>query len=142
MLSLEQSSKKGNSSRLGVLNCGCFSVILFSPSTFTRHLKQELLRDMQATRTSVHRTVRNCRRVIQRLRLTSPPREADLLERCRRATLVADHHSDRYDRVAEERDELRRQVADLQAEVIRLTDENTALRRPTLEVSGVARHAS
>ncbi len=97
---------------------------------------------MQATRTSVHRTVRNCRRVIQRLRLTSPPREADLLERCRRATLVADHHSDRYDRVAEERDELRRQVADLQAEVIRLTDENTALRRPTLEVSGVARHAS
>lgn len=104
--------------------------------------QKEFLRDMQATRTSVNKAVRSCRRAIQHLRLTPPPREADLLERCRRATLVADHHSDRYERVAEERDELRRLVSDLQAEVTRLTDENTALRRPTLEVSGVARHAS
>ena len=97
---------------------------------------------MQATRTSVNKAVRNCRRAIQHLRLAPTPREANLLERCRRATLIADHYRDRYDHVAEERDELRRLVSDLQAEVTRLTDENTALRRPTLEVSGVARHAS
>lgn len=104
---------------------------------------------MQATRRSVHRVVRNCRRAIERVRLAPNPREADLFERCRRATLAVDHHRARYERVADERDALRRrvgeleqQVSELEGEVTRLTDEVTASHRTSLEVSGPARHLS